>query len=181
MRTHGNLAALICASRCTNSCKADGRYPFEATNAQCTHLGKTNLTIFFGRPVINSMAVRTPGQFITRVLLNFFLPLHAVPLKTVKQRHIPLKTRNLLIGLKFRIKLAFVFSKSTQKEGKRTTGTCSGQCPGCDSAKIRRGGGSASLAEVCGSVDQGPLPPIPLRYAPQSRRFITRCGDKGER
>jgi hypothetical protein len=43
------------------------------------------------------------------------------------------------------------------------------------------GGGSASLAEVCGSVDQGPLPPIPLRYAPQSRRFITRCGDKWKR
>jgi hypothetical protein len=96
---------------------------------------------FFGRPVINSMAVRTPGQFITRVLLNFFLPLHVVPFKTVKPRHILLKTRNLLIGLKFRIKLAFVFSKSTQMQAKRTTGTCSGQCPGCDSAKIRREGG----------------------------------------
>ena len=27
-------------------CKDDGRYPYEATNAQCTNLGKTNLTIF---------------------------------------------------------------------------------------------------------------------------------------
>ena len=157
-------------------CKADGRYPYEATNTQCTHLGKTNLTIFLWGLSL-PMAVRIGGQLITRVLLNFFLPLHVVPFKTVKPRHIPLKTRNLLIGLKFRIKLAFVHSKSTQKDGKRTTGTCSGQCPGCDSAKIRRGGGSASLAEVCGSVDRGPLPPIPLRYAPQSRRFIIRSAD----
>ena len=139
MRTHGTLAAPICASRY----KLFARLTEGITNAQYTYFGKTKLTIFllfFVGPVFNSMAVRTPGQFITRVLLNFFLPLHPVPFKTVKPRHIPLKTRNVLIGLKFCIKLAFVFSKSTQKEGKRTTGPCSGQCPECDSAKIRRGG-----------------------------------------
>ena len=131
---------------------------------------------FFGRPVINSMAVRTPGQFITRVLLNFFLPLHVVPFKTVKPRHIPLKTRNLLTGLKFRIKLAFVFSKSTQMQAKRTTGTCSGQCTGCDSAKIRRGGGFGLLSRSLRISRSGAPPPNPTEIRAAVAAFYKKKG-----